>query len=328
MTTKFPWNKTANTPSITGIPPDIILLSELQTMRKEILDLKLCLPNSFVGILKKELDDRQVGGSAYMQSSEIMLKLDALLARIDSQEPTPEPAEAENEDVGTFVEEEDDVVLFITNESAADSRNVTNVNNNANGNTSANSRNRNASASTLLTAARDRIVRETTAEQMKRRPLSLGYHHGKLNPLPSSWQIPTGCTVIQLVNMWLLGHKEENIPPLGMMSPDLVKHFDKGGRMYSKMKQVMGKVEDFGRQEKVWRQKSTAWNGATITVLWSEIWSKLDPYLRSQSLSLSNSAVENRKSRQGQTKWRTCYNNMQKSGLFQGNRVRRKKMTH
>ena len=47
VTTKFPWNATDDTPHITGIPPDIILLAELQSMKLEILELKSFLPSSF-----------------------------------------------------------------------------------------------------------------------------------------------------------------------------------------------------------------------------------------------------------------------------------------
>ena len=92
------------------------------------------------------------------------------------------------------------------------------------------------------------------------------------------------------------------------------------------MKQVMAKVEEFGRQEKVWL-KTSAWNGATVTLLWSKIWHKLDRYLRSRSQRGSNTTTQqtNDKSRQGQMKWRTFYNNMQESGACAGNKVRKRK---
>ena len=66
----------------------------------------------------------------------------------------------------------------------------------------------------LSTGARDRIVRQKTSKQMKSRTLNMGYHHVKLNPLPSTWQYPNFCTVIQLMNLWLIGKMKENIPPL------------------------------------------------------------------------------------------------------------------
>ena len=53
----------------------------------------------------------------------------------------------------------------------------------------------------LFTGARDRIVRQKTSKHMKSCTLTMGYHHGKLNPFPSTWQYPNGCTVIQVMNL-------------------------------------------------------------------------------------------------------------------------------
>ena len=42
----------------------------------------------------------------------------------------------------------------------------------------------------LSTGARGIIVRQKTSKQIKSRTLTMGYHHGKLNSLPSTWQYP------------------------------------------------------------------------------------------------------------------------------------------
>ena len=84
----------------------------------------------------------------------------------------------------------------------------------------------------LSTEARDRIVRQKTSKQMKSRTLIMGYHHFKLNPLPSTWQYPNGCTVIQLMNLWLIGNRKKNVPPLESAGADLVSHINNGSRNF------------------------------------------------------------------------------------------------
>ena len=82
---------------------------------------------------------------------------------------------------------------------------------------------------------------------MKSRTLTMGYHHGKLNPLPSTWQYSNGCTVIQLMNLWLIGNRKEDVPTLAIFGADLVSHIDNGSRVFSKIRQLMSKVEEIGR---------------------------------------------------------------------------------
>ena len=81
---------------------------------------------------------------------------------------------------------------------------------------------------------------------MKSRTLTMGCHHGKLNPLISNWQYPNSCTVIQLTNLWLIGNRKENVPPLAIAGADLVSHIDNGSGIFSKMRQVMSKVKEVG----------------------------------------------------------------------------------
>ena len=83
-------------------------------------------------------------------------------------------------------------------------------------------------------AARDRIIMQRTNEQMRNRVLTMGFHHGQLTPLPSSWVYPTGLTVINLMTLWLLGNRREKVPPLRLLSPKYVLHFDKRLEHYQK----------------------------------------------------------------------------------------------
>ncbi len=59
-------------------------------------------------------------------------------------------------------------------------------------------------------------------------------------------------TLIQLINLWLIGIREQNIPPLATLNPALVKHFDNGARKLSKIKRVIEFVELFALERGVW----------------------------------------------------------------------------
>ena len=146
---------------------------------------------------------------------------------------------------------EDDVVFFLEDEDKGTNNMVDNPN-------------------LLSTGARDIILRHKNSKQMKIHTLTMGYHHGKLNPLPSTWQYPNGCTVIQLMNLWLIGNRKENVPTLEISGEDLVSHIDNGSRIFSKMRQVMSKVEEIGREDKVWVPCSQ-WDGETVNKLWSTL---------------------------------------------------------
>ena len=90
VTTKYPWNKTSATPEITGIPADVLLMANMEDMKFISSDLKYSLETSFKTTLASELDAREVGGSTYDQSKDIIKKLDTLLLRstaLSSSEP-------------------------------------------------------------------------------------------------------------------------------------------------------------------------------------------------------------------------------------------------
>ena len=166
----------------------------------------------------------------------------------------------------------------------------------------------------LSQQTREAMIREKTATKKK-----------EINSWLASWetQSPTeylgiskNMTLINVMNMWLLGNKKENVPPFKFFSSPNVKHLKAGPNTLSKMKQVMLKIENIGKRKNLWNI-NLLWNGEKVTLLWSGIWKDLEVYLK----TVSNSARG--KSRRGQISWRTCYNNMQKKGCFKGNTRRR-----
>ena len=157
---------------------------------------------------------------------------------------------------------------------------------------------------------RARIIQQHTQEQLSNRTVKCGYHHGLFNPLPSTWSYPKGLTVIQLMNLWLIGSKRESVPPFRRLSTAQVAHFDAGGKTKSKMNQLMKEVEYFARVEKVWLDRR--WTSPGVTKMWSTIWPHLEPHMR--TLTKRNGKVTDEKSRQGQISWRTVYNKFMKDG--------------
>ena len=304
VTTKYPWDQTSDTPEITGIPPDVMILAEFQEMKLELSNLRSGLESSFKQSLKDELDARDVGGSGYAQANEMMTKLDKLIQWAENGQPLLQQnypdEERDDNPLGFYFEEEEDIVLPM--DSVGPNRDI------------------------VSSTWKDVKVKEETKEQLQKRQLSIGYHHGQLNPLPSAWQYPTGMTLIQLINLWLIGIRDENVPPLYMVRPTLVSHFDHGSRQYSKMKQVMKNVERFGRDRGIW-VKFNEWDGEKVTKLWSAIWHDFDPYLRTETQRQKNAPASLHKSRQGQQSWVTTYNKLGKAGKLKINKKRQREET-
>ena len=79
---KCPWDATEDTPQITGLPPDIILLAEFESVKRDMAELKAELKTSFNSTLVKKLDKRDVGGSGFARGNEIVSKLENLIEKV------------------------------------------------------------------------------------------------------------------------------------------------------------------------------------------------------------------------------------------------------
>ena len=58
---------------------------------------------------------------------------------------------------------------------------------------------------------------EVSLEQTKKKKLTVGYHHGKLNISLFNYQFPLMTWFHMIVN-WLIGSVSENVPPLWTLS--------------------------------------------------------------------------------------------------------------
>ena len=64
----------------------------------------------------------------------------------------------------------------------------------------------------LSDMTQESIIRDRMTQQMKKKKWMVSFHHGKLNPLPSTWEFPKGLTMINLMNMWLMGKRKRKHP--------------------------------------------------------------------------------------------------------------------
>ncbi len=204
--------------------------------------------------MRKELDDREVGGIAYTKLTDMMAKMDSMMSMLTKERENIPTTNAlfdkiysnleESAHFELSNEEDDDIVLPFVDDDTL-----------------------------------DQLTSKQTSQQLKTRKFTIGYHHGILNPLPSTRRYPKGI-IIQVINLWLLGVNDQNVPPLGKVSTRWVNHFDTKARDYSKMKQVMKFVEAFGKQRGVWVEGTRGkWDGATVTTLWDAIWEDFIPYM-------------------------------------------------
>ena len=283
----YPWDNSERSTEITGIPPHTSLLAQIERLKITVENLQNSIGTDLKNVLVSELDSREIGGAGLAQGSLILSKLDLII------EKTKEGSRQEEQPI---TEEGD---LFLLEEESPEL---------------------NESPAYLSAQVQETMLRDQTRSQLKRRQIKVGYHHGKLNPLPSTWKFPRGLPIINLITLWIIGNKRENIPPLRLLTAANVEHLKQGRNNLSKMKQVMIQIKKFGVNKGMWENEGN-WNGEKITALWSVIWEDLDPYLRTEGKCSSGTDLA--KSRKGQISWRTCYNNMQKKSLFVGNRTRR-----
>ena len=193
---KDPWDATSETLETTGIPPDIVLLAEMESLQRKIQDLKEGLKSSFGLTLVEQLNQREVDGSGFARGNKILEKVEALLKKVlqvsFAEQVSPaalspllcdDPVEFGHGGGYVLDNKKEDIVLGL------DEPERMAPNNHA------------------------RIIKELTTQQLASRKIKVGYHHGHFNPRLASWKLPKGLIVIQLVNLWLVESKKEHPPP-------------------------------------------------------------------------------------------------------------------
>jgi hypothetical protein len=311
VTVKYPWNSTVDTPDFTGIPADILIIAKFESVMQKMEEMEAKLCARFEDTLRRELDERKVGGTpsdnSRMADITNMWKSVMETLKMNNNNVNKSGSGDDNDD-GNY----DYNVTELFHDESEDAIEIPN---------------------SIDDGTSDQLVRAHTKRQLKRRRFTVGFHHNKFNILPAMWRYPKGMTLIHLINLWLIGAVEDNIPPLGELEPLHFKHFDSGGRKYSQYMQVMTLVEKFGRERDVWLESSRNWDGKSVTVLWSAIWQDMYPYMRTKTtkeiVDPNNpeqvvQSVSYRKSRSGQISARTVYNKLGEAGVLEGKKARKR----
>lgn len=131
-----------------------------------------------------------------------------------------------------------------------------------------------------------------------------GVHHGKLNPLPAGWEFPISSSIIEALNLWLLGEPERNIPPFRYIHSSYVGYLKSGTGYLSKLRCVMKVINYFGVQLGVWWED--AWDDEMIKNLWQTVWDSVAERIKFKRTD----------GRAGAVTWQAVYNRMHESGLI------------
>jgi len=291
--TRYEWDKTSDTPTFTGIPPHVCQLAKLESLERSIES----IPTQFLDMMKTEMDNRsffaanhntQAITDAIQAMSEKIVK--DLIEKTGLMKIVAQSA-AEDTDLngssGFVLDDEDDEdaewrsqQLLVDTEGGDET-------------------------AAEMQLARQR-VQNISATSVKKRRLKLGFHHGKLNPLPSTFEF-SSMTSLQLVQNWFIGDLNRNIPPLYALDCNHVAFLKAGNRVRGKMVSFMKIVEREARAKDVWVDRPSDWDHGSVTNMWNAI---------SHDFSLKYCKTKRKK----ELSWSTAYSNMSKANAFNNKR--------
>ena len=209
---RFPWNKTTHTPVFTGIPPHVLLMSSIENLKGHFESQQ----NKIVTEIRKELDNRHVGGDSF-QASKIFEDITRLHQQISdvigcisqskqnnpSISPSISPADTDATMFDDFlrIPDEDSTEMQVTENERDTVRQKGGI-----------------------------IISWNNCKDGKMKLLTSGYRFPKL-----SFQ--------NFVTMWYCGDKSNNIPPFRVLRSCDVKSMKGGVNQLSMMRYLMRHVE-------------------------------------------------------------------------------------
>ena len=283
----YPWEATSDTPKLTGVPPHVLLMAEIEDLKNKFETLKIAIK----GDMKDALDERGVGGSEYHTNcilNAIKQTEGVMLNRIQGEVSSRIPSEDSG---GSLVIMNEDNAL----ENVFEGIDPEELRNGG----------RVEDASRAIVATRTQNIQDAL---LSSRRLRMGYHHGRLQVLLPKWTFPK-MSIKQLVDNWYIGNKKESVPPLKLLEPLHVQHLGtdrnkNAGRVkLRQMKCVMNQVEGYARTEGIYEGDPSKWNSEYTTKIWEVIG---DKYINSRFRG--NRTVE--------MSWKTLYNKMLKANIF------------
>ena len=200
---RYAWNKTADTPKLTGIPPHVVQLAKLEGLEEKIDSAK----DTIIAQMKTEMDQRGFASTQFKMSElteAIGTIMKGFLEQTGIAKRAAEEARAEaREQVQTnariaFSMPDEDVEWCNDQLALADEES---------GFEHEDTEERRQTVS--------RRARVAAANGLQKRKLKVGFHHGTLNPLPVDWKF-SSMTSLQLVHNWFMGDLNRNIPPCAL----------------------------------------------------------------------------------------------------------------
>ena len=301
---KYPWTKTEYTPRITGIPPHILIMAEMEELKKQVSTIN----SKFKEDLNTCFDERLSADSADFRTNQIINAINesqqSMIQMMQTFSPTMNAGGSDEiadvtENNGTEFELVDEGVelgeLFNGDELAGDvtTTNDDNIVSDVGGNNS------------VAMLRRRRRIELGKQAYKKRKSLKIGYYNGQLQVLPIHWVLPK-MTIKQLVYNWKIGNTSEKVPPLGTLQKWHVNHIPNAWAQLRKMNCVMCVIERLARAKNTWID-STSWSLMQVNLMYDSIKDGLKEYF---------SNVQ----RKVEVSWKTVYNKMVKLGAFPNGR--------
>ena len=106
---RFPWNATQHTPFFTGIPPHVMMMTELEGLRIKLVEHK----DNIIDGLKDELDKRSIGGMEYQTKTvldEVRKTHEEMMNRMEGMQSRNEKAmeDLNNNNDYFYIEDEEE----------------------------------------------------------------------------------------------------------------------------------------------------------------------------------------------------------------------------
>ena len=239
----FPWNKTEDTPSLTGIPPHVLNMAELEVVKKELIDLKETLPTK----ISTMLDNRGFSSTG--------LNTTKVIEAITNQYKSivEEVMKKANLTITREIDDVNDVDFVIEDEEITTSYDDK------------------PTLTETEVHLKSKQSRESADASIKKRRYTMGYCHGKLTALPADFAFPKGMTSQQLVLNWYAGSIKQNIPPYGALTGIDFSHNKSMRRRFCEMRIFMKYFECVARKHGAWIDNIRDRTPENVKNMWNRI---------------------------------------------------------
>ena len=320
----FPWNATKYTPFFTGIPPHVMMMTELESLRLKLVEHK----NDIIDGLKDELDRRDLGGVEYQTRvvlDEVKKAHDEMIRRMEDMKVSKNSATIDqlnnsNDyfyiDNGDEEEEESDFYNDTLQEEEGQREEVGTQHNNNNIQQQQSIQfyldsNEEQSLQTprpptppieveLPTAQSRQVNQQARRSIEKGRGIVISWQNvsnGNLRLVSKTFTIPKMSFPNMLI-MWYCGDISKNIPPYRLLKACDVKDVKGGKQKLSNMRCLIRHVERGARMVGMGHLIMKKWDTRGV----------IDLYRATKHLFAFPSLMDGKKRRYEQLGWKTFYN--------------------